>query len=418
MKTFLVIAALIAVATAAVFTKKAPLYGDGNGAKEGDYIVVFQKKLPESEVKKHLEKVAVFGKSVTVRHHFRLTSLVAYSANIDDDALEEIRMMPEVRYVERNGILHATGTKVEKACEEQPEVTWGLARISKEDAYTPNDPYRYESDGIGEDVYIYIIDTGTRVGHVDYGGRAELGVDCYTSLDCIPATGFDANGHGTHVGSTAAGTTYGVAKKATIYPVKVLSDGGSGSYEQVVAGVVYTTNEKRSNPSRKVVANMSLGGPASQLLDDAVNEAVDEGVHMVVAAGNEFQDACLRSPARANGVTTVGATDIDDQAAYFTNFGECVAIFAPGVNIIAASGASDTATATYSGTSMASPHVAGVVASILSRCDDVPPADMEVFIKSIASKDKIGGLPPGYEHDNELAYIGCETGCPTASKKN
>jgi subtilisin family serine protease len=181
-------------------------------------------------------------------------------------------------------------------------------------------------------------------------------------------------------------------------------------FRQVVAGVDWVT-QQRSNNGRKSVANMSLGGGSSIILDDAVNRAVEAGVHMIVAAGNEFQNACNRSPAGANGVTAVGATDDIDSMAYFSNYGECVEIFAPGVNVIAAYPTDSTAT--LSGTSMAAPHVAGVVADILSKCPDVSPPTMELFLKANANKDKVNGLPPGHTDHDDLVYKTCELGCPS-----
>jgi subtilisin family serine protease len=201
-------------------------------------------------------------------------------------------------------------------------------------------------------VRVYVIDTGIRTAHTQFGGRAS------NVFDAFGGNGADCNGHGTHVSGTVGGSTYGVAKSALLRGVRVLDCNGSGSTSGVIAGVDWVTNN-HINPA---VANMSLGGGASSALDTAVNNLSNSGVTIAVAAGNSNANACNSSPARAANAITVGSTTITDARSSFSNFGTCVDLFAPGSGILSSWFSSNTATATLSGTSMASPHVAGAAA--------------------------------------------------------
>jgi cerevisin len=234
--------------------------------------------------------------------------------------------------------------------------------------------YLYEPQG-GEGVDVYVIDTGINIGHVEFEGRARWGKTIPVDQDDQ-----DGNGHGTHCAGTIASRKYGVAKAANVIAVKVLGSNGSGAMSDVVGGVVWATAEASKNAAAATkelaatgktahkgsVANMSLGGGRSRALDDAVNGAADSGLHVAVAAGNDNSDACSYSPAGAAGAVTVGASTLADEPAYFSNYGECVDIFAPGLNILSTWIGSPDATNTISGTSMASPHTAGLLAYFLS----------------------------------------------------
>lgn len=248
-----------------------------------------------------------------------------------------------------------------------------MARISHRDSlsFGTFNKYLYSADG-GEGVDVYVIDTGTNTEHVDFEGRAHWG-------KTIPANDEDAdgNGHGTHCSGTIAGKKYGVAKKANVYAVKVLRSNGSGSMSDVVKGVewaaishtkkVEAAKDKKGKKGFKgSAANMSLGGGKSVTLDLAVNAAVDAGIHFAVAAGNDNADSCSYSPAAAAKAVTVGASTFADERAYFSNYGKCNDIFAPGLNIQSTWIGSKHATNTISGTSMASPHIAGLLAYFLS----------------------------------------------------
>lgn len=286
---------------------------------------------------------------------------------------------------------------------------WGLARISHRSSlgFGNFQDYLYSADG-GEGVDAYVIDTGTNTDHVDFEGRASWG-------KTIPANDEDAdgNGHGTHCSGTIAGKKYGVAKKANVYAVKVLKSNGSGTMSDVMKGVEWAANEhtkkvaaakkgKGKKTFKGSVANMSLGGGKSPGLDLAVNAAVDAGLHFAVAAGNDNADSCNYSPAAAAKAVTVGASTLSDERAYFSNFGKCNDIFAPGLNILSTWIGSKTATNSISGTSMASPHIAGLLAYFLSlqpasssayAVAEITPKQLKDNLISIATPGMLSDVP-------------------------
>ncbi|KAG8962349.1 serine protease [Tulasnella sp. 419] len=291
-----------------------------------------------------------------------------YAGQFSSSTIHKLRAMAEVDYVEHDQLVWAS--------EIETGAPWGLARIShrKKLGFGTFREYIYDSHG-GEGVDAYVIDTGVNIHHVEFEGRAKWG-------KTIPQNDVDedANGHGTHCAGTIASRKYGVAKAANIVAVKVLGSNGSGTMSDVLSGVVWAATqaaEKKAKAQAEYaatgktshkgsVANMSLGGGKSRALDDAVNKAVGRGLHFAVAAGNENKDACNTSPAGAEKAITVGASTLADTRAYFSNFGPCVDVFAPGLNILSTWKGSETATNTISGTSMASPHVAGLLAYFLS----------------------------------------------------
>ncbi|SGY34441.1 BQ5605_C002g01631 [Microbotryum silenes-dioicae] len=286
-----------------------------------------------------------------------------YSGKFSQSTLDAIRAMKGVKYVERDSIVQAY--EVERGA------PWGLARIShrKPLSFGTFNLYEYDGHG-GEGVDAYVIDTGVNIDHDEFKGRAKWGTTIPQDADK------DLNGHGTHVAGTMASAKYGVAKRANIIAVKVLGAGGSGTMSDVVAGVAwaadaaYAKAKKNDSKHKGSVANMSLGGGKSQALDDAVDSAVEDGLHFAVAAGNDDRDACAYSPAGAVNAITVGASTIADERAYFSNHGKCVDIFAPGLNILSTWNSGNTSINTISGTSMASPHVAGLAAYFLSLYPD------------------------------------------------
>lgn len=293
--------------------------------------------------------------------------------------------------------------------ETEKNAPWGLARISHRDSlsFGTFNKYLYSADG-GEGVDVYVIDTGTNVEHVDFEDRAYWG-------KTIPANDedVDGNGHGTHCSGTIAGKKYGVAKKANVYAVKVLRSNGSGSMSDVVKGVEWAAvshtkkveaakNKKGKKGFKGSAANMSLGGGKSVTLDLAVNAAVDAGIHFAVAAGNDNTDSCNYSPAAAAKAVTVGASTFADERAYFSNYGKCNDIFAPGLNIQSTWIGSKHATNTISGTSMASPHIAGLLAYFLSMqpskdsayaVADITPKKLKENLIAIATEGSLTDVP-------------------------
>lgn len=304
---------------------------------------------------------------------------------------------------------------------------WGLARISHRDSlsFGTFNKYLYAEDA-GEGVDVYVIDTGTNIEHVDFEGRAFWGKTIPVGDEDV-----DGNGHGTHCSGTVAGKRFGVAKKAHVYAVKVLRSNGSGSMSDVVKGVEWAASNHAQNleaakkgKGRKgwkgSTANMSLGGGKSVTLDLAVNAAVDTGMHFAVAAGNDNADSCNYSPAAAEKAITVGASTLADERAYFSNYGRCNDIFAPGLNILSTWIGSKYAVNTISGTSMASPHVAGLLAYYLSlqpesdsafAVADITPAKLKEDIISIATKNALTDVPSDTANVSIVNCRLCEVQC-------
>jgi subtilisin family serine protease len=281
-----------------------------------------------------------------------------------------------VDYVEEDSVVEAIAT--------QQNATWGLDRIDQRDRPLST---TYTYDTTATNVNAYIIDTGIRTTHVDFGGRAFHGTDTVGDGQ----NGNDCNGHGTHVAGTVGGATWGVAKGVRLFRVRVLSCSGSGSNSGVIAGVDWV----RANHIKPAVANMSLGGGASSALDTAVNNSINAGVTYAIAAGNSNANACNSSPARVPAAITVGSTTINDARSSFSNFGTCLDIFAPGSSITSAWSTSNTATNTISGTSMAAPHTAGVAALFLAANPSATPAQVRDALVNNASLNKISGAGTG-----------------------
>ncbi|MCL1038545.1 S8 family peptidase [Shewanella submarina] len=287
--------------------------------------------------------------------------------------VRKLRRDPNVRYIEPVRITRAAPVSVASATS-----SWGLDRIDQRDRPLDGN-YHYNFDGSG--VTAYVIDTGVMNSHNDFGGRATSGYDFYDN----DSDATDCHGHGTHVAGTIGGSTWGVAKNINIVGLKVLSCGGYGTTTQVIQALNWIRNN-RTGPS---VANISLQFRSSQSLNDAVNAAVDAGINVVVAAGNWSTNACNVSPAGATKAITVAASDRNDTRASWSNYGSCIDIFAPGVDITSAMIGSNDRTATWSGTSMASPHVAGAVALTLNAHPELNPVELRDGLIERASENKI-----------------------------
>ncbi|KAJ8656309.1 hypothetical protein O0I10_008103 [Lichtheimia ornata] len=397
----------------------APLYAPADVESVSDaYIVVLKNHLDQEKVNEHTSWVQTLASeqnqgildswirpdSFGIRHVYDMPNLKGYAGRFGRDALQFIRRSEDVAFVEKDSLVYTS--------ELQRIAPWGLARIShrKRLSFNTFNKYEYEAGG-GKDIKVYVIDTGINIEHVDFEGRASWGETIPTGDDDE-----DGNGHGSHCAGTIAGKKYGVAKHAHPIAVKVLRSNGSGTMSDVVRGVDWATSQhiKDGTAAKKAgkafkgsVANMSLGGGKSPSLDLAINGAVDTGMVFAVAAGNDNSDACNYSPAAAEKAITVGASTLYDDRAYFSNYGPCVDVFAPGLNIESVWKGSKYATNTISGTSMASPHVAGLAAYFLSLSDDVmSPKDVKEKIIALSSKDRLSGVPA--DTSNLLVYNGIQ----------
>src|SRR5205085_1417846 len=361
----------------------------------GQYIVVLGDRVPDA---------ASVADEVSRRNnahvlHVYDRALKGFAIELPEPAANALLNDPRVKYVEEDGVASIDTT--------QTGATWGLDRIDQRNL--PLDG-NYTYNTTASNVHAYIIDTGIFITHTQFGGRASVGVDEVGDGQ----NGIDCNGHGTHVSGTVGGSTYGVAKGVSLVAVRVLNCQGSGTNSGVIAGV----NWVAQNAIKPAVANMSLGGGASQALDDAVTGAVNAGVVFCVAAGNgdslgNPQDACTTSPARAAAATTVSATDNTDTKAAWANYGTCVDIFAPGVNITSSWYSSTTATNTISGTSMATPHTCGAAALYLAGNTTATPAAVASALTTNATSGVVKS--PGTGSPNRLlytAFIGGGGGTP------
>ncbi|RYU13172.1 S8 family peptidase [Nocardioides iriomotensis] len=311
--------------------------------------------------------------------------LNGFSAKLPDRAVERLRTSPDVAFIEADQRFSIDAT--------QSPATWGLDRIDQRNLPLSNS-YTYNATGSG--VTAYIIDTGIRATHSEFGGRVTSG---YTAINDGNGTN-DCHGHGTHVAGTVGGSTYGVAKQVTLKPVRVLDCAGSGANSGVIAGVDWvTSNHAAGTPA---VANMSLGGGVSSALDTAVTNSINDGVTYAVAAGNENTNACNGSPSRVGAALTVGATTSTDARSSFSNYGSCLDLFAPGSSITSAWNTSDTATNTINGTSMATPHVAGVAALYLQGNPTASAATVGSAVVNGATSGVVTGAGTG--SPNRLLY--------------
>ncbi len=345
-----------------------------------DYIIVFSDRGNPAA-----ERAAIAG--LGGRIFFTYENVFnGVAVSLPEAALNGLKNRPGIELIEADGEVTTQETQL--------GATWGLDRIDQRDLPL-NSTFNYGATGAGVDAYI--IDTGILATHKQFSNRVtSFG---FSSIKDRRGTS-DCNGHGTHVAGTVGGTTYGVAKAVRLIPVRVLDCRGSGTWSGVVAGMDWVVSNHQAG--KPAVANMSLGGGVSATVDSAVQRMIDDGVVVVVAAGNSNLDACNYSPARAASALTVGATTSTDARASYSNFGKCLDIFAPGSGITSAWHTSTTAINTISGTSMASPHVAGVAALVWSEGVATTVSDVVAQVIGRSTPNKV--TSPGSESPNRLLY--------------
>jgi len=384
---------------------------DQENAIPNEYIVLFHENTTDIEAqvhmisfRKHIGKNLVNNRIIDT---YSIGSFKGFAAVMSADVLALEQVSPLVAHIEQNSVVYSS------ACGSQSNAVWGLDRIAEKTMYLDG-VYRHETES-GNGVDAYVVDTGINIAHTNFGGRAIWGANF------VDSNNKDCNGHGTHVAGTIGATTYGVTKKSTLIAVKVLNCEGSGTNAGVISGIqwVATSYASRKKPS---VANMSLGGSKSTAINNAVNSVVSAGVTFVVAAGNENDNACNYSPASATSAISVGSTTIGsdgrnqiDARSEFSNYGSCVDVFAPGSEITSTwIGSKNTEILTISGTSMASPHVAGVVAAYLHKNPNSSPSQVQSWINGQATQGVID-LECSYAYSpsscnqspNSFVYLAC-----------
>ncbi|KAF7879206.1 hypothetical protein EAF04_000404 [Stromatinia cepivora] len=397
MASYLTILTALAAVFAPVFAAPAavphPKIKIPTAAKEivaDSYIVVYNTDITAEVTASHVDFVnsivAKRDNAVSVGATYKIKDFAGYHISADEATIVEIANKPEVAYIEKDQKVYASTLTT------QTGATWGLGRISHRAKSTTS--YIYDST-TGSGTTVYVVDTGVYAAHSQFGGRASMGANFISG-----SANTDENGHGTHCSGTIAGSTYGVAKAAKIVGVKVLDSAGSGTTAGVISGIQWVA----TNHVAKSVLSMSLGGGLSTSLNSAVTSTVASGVTVVVAAGNDNANAANTSPASTPDAITVGAIDTSDARASFSNYGAVLDVFAPGVNVLSSWIGSTSATNTISGTSMATPHVAGLAAYLIALEGLSTPAAVAARIKALATSGSITNAGSG--SPNLIAYNG------------
>ncbi|MEU4445178.1 PKD domain-containing protein [Actinosynnema sp. NPDC050801] len=385
-------------AGAAQATEGQILSGGARGAVDGSYIVVLDgvpSTAASAQAAVSAQATDLAGEYGGEVSHVYSAALRGFSVRMSERQAKRLAADPAVRYVEQNGIARATET-------------WGLDRVDQRDLPL-DDGFTAPNDGSG--VTAYVLDTGMDFRHPDLEGRASSGYDFIDN----DSDASDCHGHGTHVGGTIGSKTYGVAKNVELVSVRVLDCNSSGPWDKIIAGIDWVTD----NAPQAAVGNMSLGGSRATAVDQAVTNSVRAGVAWAIAAGNNGQNACNVSPAAAEGVLTVAATDNGDRRSVWSsssssNYGSCVELFAPGSNITSATKGGGTAA--WNGTSMATPHVAGALALVTSANPGISVADANAKVLDTATVNKVSDPK---DSPNRLLYVkdlgARDPGAPTAS---
>ncbi|QRV89205.1 proteinase R [Ceratobasidium sp. AG-Ba] len=367
---FISTAALAVILPALGIPTNVPISKHAGPVKANSYIIKLKDGVSQdSHITTLVNAITAGGK---IEHKYDAV-FHGYAASLKGKDLDFIRQSKDVEYIVEDGIVTIDYEQGDEA-----------AALAERSEVPATETFDKRANGAGVDVYG--IDTGIYTAHSCFGGRARWGTTFggYANQD--------GNGHGTHTAGTAVGTTYGVATSANVIAVKVLSDAGSGSYSDVIAGINWVTTQARSS-GHPSVANMSLGGGASSAVDQAVSNSITSGVHYAIAAGNSNVDAASTSPARVAAANTVGAVDSSNRKASFSNYGSVVDVWAPGVNILSAWIGGTTRTNTISGTSMATPRVAGYLAVHVGN-DGGSPSTVTTALKA-AARAVVAGAPSG-----------------------
>jgi subtilisin family serine protease/subtilisin-like proprotein convertase family protein len=359
--------------------------GDAAGAVNGSYVVVLKNTVSGASVDSTTDNLnRRYGGRVGHRYSSALRGFEVDS--LDEDSARELAADPSVSFVQRNTVLTAADTQANPP-------SWGLDRIDQRDNRLDS---TFNYPNAASNVHAYVIDSGVRVTHQEFGGRAVSGIDTVDNDNDAS----DCNGHGTHVAGTLGGKTTGVAKSVQIVAVRVLDCNANGTTATVIAGVDWVT----AHAIRPAVANLSISGDGDNAVDNAVANSIASGITYGVAAGNDNgSDACTRSPARLPQAITVGSSNQYDRRSSFSNVGSCVDIFAPGTSITSAWNTSDTQYIAQNGTSMATPHVVGAAALVLAASPGLSPAQVTDALLSDATSNALSGIPDGTP--NKLVYV-------------